>query len=41
MFGAGLSETKRDLINKQISRMRFEGLFEGLIETIIKRWETS
>jgi ABC-type amino acid transport substrate-binding protein len=37
VFGAGLSETKRDLINKQISRMRFE----GLIETIIKRWETS
>jgi ABC-type amino acid transport substrate-binding protein len=37
VFGANLSETKRDLINKQISRMRFE----GLIETIIKRWETS
>jgi hypothetical protein len=32
-----LKEVKRDQINKQISRMRFD----GLIETIIKRWETS
>ena len=37
VFGATLSEAKRDQINKQISRMRFE----GLIETITKRWENS
>lgn len=37
VFGATLSDAKRDQINGQISRMRFE----GLIESIIKRWEKS
>jgi polar amino acid transport system substrate-binding protein len=37
VFGATLNKAKRDQINKQISRMRFE----GIIETIIKRWENS
>ena len=37
VFGKTLSKIKRDQINKQISRMRFE----GLIETILKRWENS
>lgn len=37
VFGATISKAKRDQINKQISRMRFE----GLIETITKRWENS
>jgi ABC-type amino acid transport substrate-binding protein len=32
-----LSKAKRDQINRQISRMRFD----GVIETIIKRWENS
>jgi len=37
VFGATLSKAKRDQINRQISRMRFD----GVIETIIKRWENS
>ena len=37
VFGATLNKANRDQINRHISRMRFE----GIIETIIKRWETS
>jgi ABC-type amino acid transport substrate-binding protein len=37
VFGANLSEAKRDQINKQISRLRFQ----GVIESIIKRWENA
>jgi ABC-type amino acid transport substrate-binding protein len=37
VFGSTLSDGKRDQINRQISRMRFE----GLIESIIKRWENA
>ena len=37
VFGDSLSKAKRDQINSEISRMRFE----GLIETIVKRWENS
>lgn len=37
VFGATLSETKRNQINKKIASLRFE----GAIEAIIKRWEIS
>ena len=37
VFGATLSKTKRDQINKTISSLRFE----GVIETIVKRWQDS
>lgn len=37
VFGTSLGEAQRDLINREISRLRFD----GVIETIIKRWENS
>ncbi|MFN9630857.1 MAG: substrate-binding periplasmic protein [Cyanobacteriota bacterium] len=37
VFGAKLSEAKRDQINQRISHMRFD----GVIEAIVKRWQNS